>query len=193
MKPRLLFQGLGLEFANTLLDSSPSAGNRTPPAVLKPWGWKVQPLQLFSRPGAGKCNPSWCIQGLGAEPRPCDPSCCFQVLGLESATPPTVLKPCGWKLQPVLLFSRAGAGKCNPSCCFQVLGLANASPLAVLKPWGWKLENAEAKKPQSPKDPKPQHQRTTEKPKPRTPEPHEAMIPGPQAPRTLKPQNPQTP
>ena len=113
MNPRLILQGLGLEFANTLLDSSPSAGNRTPPAVLKPWGWKVQPLQLFSRPGAGKCNPSWCIQGLGAEPRPCDPSCCFQVLGLESATPPTVLKPCGWKLQPVLRGSGGWLGGCE--------------------------------------------------------------------------------
>ena len=113
MNPRLILQGLGLEFANTLLDSSPSAGNRTPPAVLKPWGWKVQPLQLFSRPGAGKCNPSWCIQGLGAEPRPCDPSCCFQVLGLESATPPTVLKPCGWKLQPVLRGSGGWRGWCG--------------------------------------------------------------------------------
>ena len=102
----------------------PGLEHATPPIVLKPWGWKVQPLLLFSRPGAGKCNPS----------------CCFQALGLESATPPAVSKPWGWKVQPLLLFSCPGAGKCNPSCCFQAPGLESATPPSVFKPWGWKVQ-----------------------------------------------------
>ena len=84
----------------------------------------MQPLLLFSSPGAGKCNPSNCFEGLG----------------LEHATPPAVFKLWDWKMQPLLLFSSPGAGKCNPSCCFQALGLDSATPPPVFKPWGWKLE-----------------------------------------------------
>ena len=67
----------------------------------------MQPLLLFSSPGAGalgleNATPSCCFKGPGLEKA--TPPAVFQPLGLENATPPTVFKPWDWKMQPLPLF-----------------------------------------------------------------------------------------
>ena len=99
--PSNCFQALGLDFATRRAEIKPwgwKLANATLPIVFKPWGWKVQPFRVFSRPGAGKCNPS----------------CCFQALWLDNATPLAVFKPWDWTMQPLVLFSRPCCRKVQP-------------------------------------------------------------------------------